>query len=506
MNGKGFALRELRVNLEGDNLGVMGVDYDLVVLGGSTAGAIAAQQAARWGARVAWVQQGNGDRSSHRQIQGLIWGSRWRQQAQWIGQMGATAQDGSETIVPSDLPSTTWGTAWSEVQHWSSLIAALPAAPTPTDLTQLGVDILPDTGQLQPGRPLTVAVAERRLSTRRVLIALAGEPRPPAFLGETTIPYLTPAQFVSLPAPPAAVVILGSSPEGVALAQALTHWGTQVALVTPAPNVLPEEDPAVDQGVTAQLMAAGVAVYLGATPQKVAPGTDGVQVHLQDQILHGTVLLLATAPRPSLEAVNLAAVGLTVGRQGLRVNRYLQTINPAIYACGSALGGYDLAAVHHYEAAVAVENALFWPRRSVDYGIVPYGLPTTPEMGRVGLTEPQARRRYGASVQVYTTPWDHHAPAHWRGDPTGFCKLVLHRRGLLLGAHLVGPEARELVAVLALALAQKLSIQTLATLPTLPDSLMAQVQITADQWRRDRSQPGHWQRDWGENWCHWRRS
>jgi pyruvate/2-oxoglutarate dehydrogenase complex dihydrolipoamide dehydrogenase (E3) component len=126
-------------------------------------------------------------------------------------------------------------------------------------------------------------------------------------------------------------------------------------------------------------------------------------------------------------------VGLTVPPQGLTVNGYLQSDHPDIYGCGGSLGGYPLASISAYEAAIAVENALFWNRRRVDYRALPYGLWTQPEIGRVGLTEPQAQKRYGSAVQTYTCRWDEQPMAHWRGHPTGFCKLIVRAPGTLVG-------------------------------------------------------------------------
>jgi pyruvate/2-oxoglutarate dehydrogenase complex dihydrolipoamide dehydrogenase (E3) component len=96
--------------------------------------------------------------------------------------------------------------------------------------------------------------------------------------------------------------------------------------------------------------------------------------------------------------------------------------------------------------------------------------------------------------------------AQWLGNTSGFCKLIAHRNGRLLGVHGIGPDANEWVQTLSLLMAQKTPWWAIADAPTLPYSLTDLLRQATQQWQRDRWQPGRWRRDWAENWCNWRRS
>jgi pyruvate/2-oxoglutarate dehydrogenase complex dihydrolipoamide dehydrogenase (E3) component len=241
--------------------------------------------------------------------------------------------------------------------------------------------------------------------------------------------------------------------------------------------------------------------------------TDGICVHGQpgsqgdSRRWIADRLLIGTSPRPALADLNLPAVGLRLKNQAILVNRYLQTRHPYIYACGAVLGGDCLPVVARHEAAVAVDNALFWNRRTTRYDQLPYTLLTQPEFCRVGMTIAQAQQRYGPkAVNSYDAVLDGNRKAQALGNTTGFCRLVTHRRGHLLGAHLVGLQASEWGQVLAIARQHRFTLQDLAQLPTLPQTLTDLVRQAAAPWERDRWQPGQWRRDWAENWFNWRRS
>lgn len=477
----------------------MAVDYDLVVIGGTPAGAIAANTAARLGARVAWVWQGADLGQSQPQLQGWIWGTQRFVDAGW------TAAIGGMMAAPAVSD-----TAWAVVQQWAELIADLSQQSLTTIITVAGVDVIQGSGQVVGDGPLRLRVddgsLERTLSTRRLLLAMAGDPAPPAIAGGENIPWLTPTTLAQQPQPPDSLIVLGQQPVALALAQALAVWGTQVHILSSAATLLPQEDPAVGQWLQAQFAATGIQLHLGTSLKHIKKIVSGVEVTSVTGTIQAADALLGTAPRPPLQALQLEVVGLMLPPQGLTVNGYLQSDHPDIYGCGGSLGGYPLASISEHEAAIAVENALFWNRRWVDYGALPYGLGTQPEIGRVGLTEPQARTRYGSAVQTYTCRWDEQPLAHWRGHPTGFCKLIVRAPGILVGAHIVGPEAASLAARVAPLVGKRDALRQLAQAPVPNTSPLCGLQQAAQQWQRDRWQPGRWRRDWAENWCHWRRS
>lgn len=467
----------------------MAVDYDLVIIGGTGAAAIAAQQAAQYGARVAWVLQGEGGDPRTEALRGFLWSSRPP-----VPRQGTSPG-------PQATPLERWATA----RQWALQGAALPTDRDPKVLAAAGVDVIPAQGRLLGDAPLRVAAGDRDLTTRRLLLALGGVPGRPAIPGLDTVPVLTPLDILAQDHCPPQVVLLGAGPEGAALASALLTWGAAVTLISPHGSLLPGEDPAVSQWFTTYLQVAGATLYLGTAPTKIRPQGTGVQVDLPQGQVRAAALVLATPPQVDWSQVGLESVGLTPTPQGLQVNGYLQTSHPQIYGCGDGLGGYPLPALAAQEARLAVTNAVFWRRHPLDYRQIPYGLGTWPEVGRLGLTEPQAHRRY-RQIQVYQGPWDQALGSHWRGETLGFLKVVADRRGQVLGVHGVGAEATLLVEALGLGAPSPITLQDLGQLSTDITSPLGLLSDIVTPWQQHRWRLGGWRRDWAENWCHWQRS
>jgi pyruvate/2-oxoglutarate dehydrogenase complex dihydrolipoamide dehydrogenase (E3) component len=195
--------------------------------------------------------------------------------------------------------------------------------------------------------------------------------------------------------------------------------------------------------------------------------------------------IIWAVPRcPDLEPLNLARVGVA-GRQRLKLNLKLQTDNSRIYGCGIVAGGYSLSHLAVYEAEIAVQNALSFRKQRVDYSSIPWVLFTQPQLARVGMTVAQARQRYGERIRILQQNYQENAQAQLSDDITGFCKLIIHPSGRLLGAHLVGKNAGELIGQMALAVQQGLSIQALAQVhhpfPTLANIFDATLRPWQDQ-------------------------
>lgn len=472
----------------------MAVDYDLVVVGGTLSAREAALRAVRMGARVALVLHGE-TTAPHLDLHAQI------QPAQRLFQVAEAALLG--LIEPPKLDPA----GWPAGQQWLVQVGTTVSPLDARFLMAQGIDVIADRGAFVPGKRLTVAIAERHLSTRAVLLATGGLTVAPSIPGLDSFPYLTPETLPKLETLPASMAVLGSTPTALTLSQTLAQWGVRVQLITPAADLLEAEDPDVSHWMAAQLAATGVQVYLSTGLESVRQTGGQIELcrHAQAPIV-ADALLVATPARPRLSALNLSAVGLKPSDRGLPVSEHLQTRHPRIYGCGAVLGGYSVAAIARYEAEVAVDNALFWNRRRVNYNTLPYHLPMLPALARVGLTEPQARQRYGKAVRVYRRSLYDNLDAHWRGLTTGFCKLIAHRNGQILGGHLIAPDASAAIQSLALAMQRGCTLRDIAHWHTLPQSLTDLLRETAVQGQRDRWQPGQWRRDWAENWFNWRRS
>lgn len=476
----------------------MAVDYDLVIIGGSEAGVSAAVAAVQLQARVALVVSPGATQRWHRQRQTWVEIGRLTQQlGEWPQKLGSrggpspAARLGLEQLLP-----------WVE-----SIAATLEGQDDLAAVAGLGVDVIWGPGQFGRSPQLHFEAATRHLRSRAYLIALEAELESPAIPGLAPTDYLSQSTlFEQLQAQqfPPDLAILGSGPTATELAQTLARLGSQVSLITQHSRILPQEDAEAAFLVQAQLEAEGIQVLCHSPVQEVSLRRNGRKVlrTARGEVEAGEILL-ATAARPNLEGLNLAAVGVKCSRQGIWVNQKLQTSHAQIYVCGDAIGGYSLPHLARYEAAIALKNALFWPRSPVDYRPIPWAIFTDPQLARVGLTEAQAKRYFGPKLQIFKQPYQGLMQAQIRGTPTGLCKLICRQRGEILGAHLVGPGAAELIPLLALAVKQRLKVTALADLVAISPSFAEVIPQTARSGLTDTQHPSR--RDWLECFFHWRR-
>jgi pyruvate/2-oxoglutarate dehydrogenase complex dihydrolipoamide dehydrogenase (E3) component len=185
-------------------------------------------------------------------------------------------------------------------------------------------------------------------------------------------------------------------------------------------------------------------------------------VQAGDRALAVDALIVATMPALDLSSLQLEAVGVNWQPEGIRVTSTLQTTHPQIYACGEALGGYALPHVADYEAEIALKNSLLGTSSRVDYSQLPWSLFTSPVLTRIGLTEPQARFYYGdRDVVVLRQSLRSMSIAQICQETPGWGKLIVHRTGEIIGAHLLGGNADTWISPIALAMQHRIPLPAL---------------------------------------------
>ena len=191
--------------------------------------------------------------------------------------------------------------------------------------------------------------------------------------------------------------------------------------------------------------------------------------------LDGQLVLVAVGRKPNLEELGLEAVGVKAGKDGIVVNERMQTEVPGIYAAGDAIGGTLLAHVASEEGVVAAENAL-GKNSTMDYSIIPRCIYTTPEVASVGMTEKEARE-HGYEVRIGKFPFAANGRAVLMRQRGGFVKIVADSKSAeILGIHIIGPHATELISEAALAMKMEGTPQELSAPlhphPTLSEAIM----------------------------------
>jgi pyruvate/2-oxoglutarate dehydrogenase complex dihydrolipoamide dehydrogenase (E3) component len=479
----------------------MTVDYDFVILGGSSAARSAAIAAAQLKARVALVEP---DRTSmlpesmlpeslfHHSF--LATGRLFHQMQQATA-FGLSECSSAATVRLSDLRQRSTAIAEAMTDRLLPVLAAL------------GVDVIFGQAEFYRCPRLGVRVSGRDLRSRRYLIAPGTRLTLPAIDGLKSAGFVTLDSLDQSPvglASPHHFVVIGSEPGSIAVAQTIARLGARVTLIVQSAQILPAADAEAANLIQAQLEADGVGILTQTTVTQVKQLDGKKWLQANDQALEADEIVLGITQQPDLDSLNLDAAGVKWQPSGIAVNTKLQTTNPHIYACGSALAGSAAEYLAKYEATIALKNALFFPRWQVDYRPIPTALLTQPELAQVGITEAQARRRYGKAIHILRQFYKALPRAQIQGELTGFCKLIVRHNGEILGAHLVGAVASEMIEPIALAMQQKLSIQALARLTPISPTWTELLHHTACQWaQRDRSS---WLEDCLENWFNLRRS
>jgi len=453
----------------------MPVDYDLVIIGGTTAGVEAALFAAQCSARVALVTQGV---SFSTLPDSLVISA--------IAQLADTAESWQRSQI-----STLWHETsapptlnWQAIKPWIQAIARnLDELQSPSALATRGIDIINDSGEFCRKPAPGFLVDGRLLRSRSYLLAPAHRPLIPAISGLQS-GYQTPATLLQLACLPVSLAIVGSTTAAVELAQILQRLGCQITLLTSATQLLSEADREVSQLIQAQLEAEGVQVWLNASVSRVNWVDGKKSVQFGTHSIVADEILLVAEQIPDVETWNLDAMNVQRRNHGILRSSQLQTTNPNMYICEGRTRHSLSSQLAVYEANLAVKNALFIAKLPTHYRTIPFSTQTHPSAAWLGLTEHQAVAQYGKDVLILRQPFNNLSQAQIHSDLTGFCKLIVQRDGTLLGAHVVGNHAEEFIGTIAIAFQQRLKIQSLVNLVVPYSSFAAIIQQAAAEWRR----------------------
>lgn len=441
-------------------------DYDLTIIGGGSGGLTAARVATALGARVLLVdkQQLGGDCLHYGCVpsKSLIHVARTLHHMQHATEIGLTCSD-----IHIDIPKVS-----AYVQRVIQQVSATEQVYTE------GVTV--KFGHIAFKSPTELQLNNECITTRNTLIATGSHPLVPPIEGLTSTGYLTNEDVFDLQALPESLIIAGGGPIGVELAQALARLGTTVTIIQGPTRILPKEEPEVSATISEVLHAEGITIipntrFIGVERR----GTKKVIIARQDETtltFEADELLLALGRQPNVATLNLDAAQVAYDSKGIKVNEYLQTSTPNILAIGDVIGGYLFTHVAAYQAGIAVQNALL-PiyKKKVDYRVVPWCTFTDPEAARVGLTMAEAQQQYKEVREEYF-PWSEIDRAQAEHETIGFIKLILAgKKDEIVGAHLVGISAGELLGELSLAIQHHMTLNdifhTIHPYPTITTGL-----------------------------------
>jgi len=319
------------------------------------------------------------------------------------------------------------------------------------------------------------------ISGKRVFINTGGRPTIPDIPGLSDISYLDSSSIIELEEVPDHLIVLGGGYIGLEFGQMFRRFGSDVTILQRGKQLLRREDPDVADGVTRFLRGEGVQVVLESRVRSVrSAGAGHVEVVVQtpsgDRALEGTHILVALGRRPNIEELDLPAAGVEVDGKGfVRTNEYLETNVPNIYALGDVKGGPAFTHISYDDYRVVLSRLTGDRRRSVQDRPVPYTVFLDPQLGRIGLSETEARGQ-GLDIRVAKMPMTWVARALEMEESVGLMKAVVDAKtDRILGATVLGVEGGEMMALFQVAMMGDLPFTALRDAvfahPTLAESM-----------------------------------
>ncbi len=455
--------------------------FDLVVIGAGSAGLTAARFGVTLGARVTLIARDPAELGGDCLHTGCVPSKALIHAARAHHLARDTERYGLPPFAPAgplDLGRVMDGVG--------AVIARAAEADTPEALGAVGIALHFGEARFQSPDLLTVDGAPLR--ARRYIIATGSQPALPAIPGLEGLEPLTNDTIFGLRQLPLSLIVIGGGPVGCELGQSFARLGSRVTIAGRAPRLLPREEPEASAVLERAFAREGLDVRAGATVTRLRrEGGEIVATLHRDGAeceVRGAALLVAAGRRIDVASLGLDAAGVAVGPDGVVVDEHARTANPAIFACGDVIGQLRFTHAAGYQAATAVRNALLPFQTPLDYRALPWATFTSPEVGRVGATEEEARRQHD-DVAVTRFPYRHNdrALAACEGVEDGFMKLVHDRRGRILGAHLVGPDAGETVNEVAVTMKHGLGLADLAGAIHVYPTLAFGLQQAALAWR-----------------------
>lgn len=327
----------------------------------------------------------------------------------------------------------------------------------------LGVHVITEHGEFIS--PREVQAGNTIVRARRFIIATGSRAFVPPIPGIDSVPHFTNENIFENTELPRHLIVIGGGPIGLEMAQAHRRLGSEVTVLEKF-SALPKDDPELAKVVLDQMRADGVNILEGVDIERIEQDGEDIAIPVtqdgESQRIVGSHLLVATGRRPNVDGLGLEEAGVEYAPQGVKVDARLRTSNKRIFAVGDAKGGLMFTHVAGYDAGIVIRNALFRMPAKADYTAIPWVTYTDPELANVGLTEEQAREKFGNAVTAITFPFAEIDRARAERTPDGMIKAVMGKGGKILGCAIVGHEAGELIHPWTLAISQGMKIGAMA--------------------------------------------
>lgn len=452
--------------------------YRVVVIGGGAAGIVTAMGAAGMGLSVALIEK-----------------ARIGGECSWTGCIPSKALLAAAKEVHRIRHAEKWGVMID------GHIDAVGVPAKVRELTQRAADRSQTVKQLQAagveiyiGVPRFITAQEVdvngiRIMGEDIVIATGSSPVRTANIGLEHVPYLTNQEVFEMKTVPASLGIIGGGPIGIEMAQAFQRLGSEVTLFHSGPHILPKDDPELADALLTILRQEGICIHLNTRVRKTEKVGNEIQITAANADSTSFVtqverLLVAAGRQANIGDLDLDKIGVEYSAKGIKVDEHLQTTAAHVWACGDCIGKYQFSHIAEVEARTVLQNILLPINKSPDYAGIPWATFTDPELAHLGLTEAEADAQ-GLKYRVYRQPFSLIDRAVVEQEDGGMIKLITSPNGQLLGAHILGAGAADLMNELIVAKHCGYGLLNLSSLPHIYPSWGYAVQRSADHWLID---------------------
>ena len=457
--------------------------YNVVVIGAGTAGLVTAAGTAALGGRVALIERNKmgGDCLN-------------------FGCVPSKALISSARLIQQIRESEKWGLDQPEPQFEFEKVfermRACRAKIAPHDSRErfesLGVDVF--HGEARFVSPHEVEVDGQKLRAKNFVIATGSRATVPKIEEIDKVHYFTNETiFDELKHKPESMIVVGGGPIGCELGQLFSRLGVKVAIAQQGTQLLPREDVDVAEFMHNRFTTEGIRVRLKAAARRVSMCDGKVALEFADaESITADAMLIAAGRTPNLRALNLEAAGVNYDKQGVKVNAYLQTSQPHIYAAGDIMNRLKFTHTADFAARIVVRNILMplqLLRQRVDWSVVPWCTYTDPEVAHVGVGENEARQK-NIDYDLFSVPLQDVDRAVVESEETGFAKILTTKGSdKILGATIVAPHAGDLLQEFVLTMNTKIGLGKIASMIHAYPTLAELARKAGDKYNKTRLTP-----------------
>lgn len=429
-------------------------EFDLLIVGGGSAGFAAAIKGAELGAKVAIVEKGTIGGTCVNV--GCVPSKTLIRAAEICFRASYSAFEG----LPKCLPPSDWKRV---VEQKDELVTSLRQGKYLNVL-----DAYPNISLIRGEAVFTgrkeIKINGNMYRPTKIIVATGASPWIPSIPGLDKVRFLDSTAALSLSSLPKSIIVLGSGPIGLELSQLFTRFGIRVTILEKGPRIASNEEPEISDALAEYLMEEGINIYSNININSVSEEGGNIRVFIErdkeSMTIEAESLLVATGRRANTKGMGLEAAGIALGSKGeVVVNEYLQTANPDVYSAGDAAGDPMFVYVAAYAGGLAADNALKGNIKEYDTSNLPSVTFTDPQVASVGLTEAQGKEK-GLDIKTSVIRLKDVPRALANRDTKGLIKLVAEKGSdRLLGAHVLAADAGEIIQEVTLAIRFNLKVK-----------------------------------------------